>query len=296
MADITASMVKELREITGLGMMECKNALVETKGDLKAAEDLLRIKSGAKANKAASRVAAEGVVAVFISPDAKSGAMVEVNCETDFVAKNDDFLAMAKGVAQLIANGKSADVAALASEKLASGATVEDTRKALVMKLGENMTVRRFQRFNASGKLISYLHPPANKIGVIVDFNGADAQLGKDIAMHIAAIKPICLSKDQVPAETITRERDIAAARAAESGKPADIVTKMVEGSITKFLAEVSLLSQPFVKGDGKETVEKVLAGKASKVHAFTMFVVGEGIEKVTTDFAAEVAAMSKKD
>jgi elongation factor Ts len=222
--------------------------------------------------------------------------MVEVNCETDFVAKNDDFLAMAKGVAQLIAQGKSADVAALANEKLASGATVEDTRKALVMKLGENMTVRRFQRFNAEGKIISYLHPPANKIGVIVDYTGADAQLGKDIAMHIAAIKPICLSKEQVPAETIARERDIAAARAAESGKPADIVTKMVDGSIAKFLAEVSLLSQPFVKGDGKETVEKVLAGKASKVHAFTMFVVGEGIEKVTTDFAAEVAAMSKKD
>jgi elongation factor Ts len=296
MADISASMVKELRETTGLGMMECKNALVETKGDMKAAEDLLRIKSGAKANKAAGRVAAEGVVAVFIAPDAKSGAMVEVNCETDFVAKNDDFLAMAKGVAQLIAQGKSADVAALANEKLPSGSSVEDTRKALVMKLGENMTVRRFQRFSAEGKIISYLHPPANKIGVVVDFTGADAQLGKDIAMHIAAIKPICLSKEQVPAETIARERDIAAARAAESGKPADIVTKMVDGSIAKFLAEVSLLSQPFVKGDGKETVEKVLAGKASKVHAFTMFVVGEGIEKVTTDFAAEVAAMSKKD
>ncbi|MGB8338777.1 MAG: translation elongation factor Ts [Burkholderiales bacterium] len=295
MADISASMVKELRETTGLGMMECKNALVETKGDMKAAEDLLRIKSGAKANKAASRVAAEGVVAVFIAPDAKSGAMVEVNCETDFVAKNEEFLALAKGAAQLIANGQAADIAALSNEKLGSG-TVEDTRKALVMKLGENMTVRRFQRFKAQGKLIAYLHPPANKIGVVVDFTGADAQLGKDIAMHIAAIKPICLSKDQVPAEASARERDIAAARAAESGKPANIVEKMVEGSIAKYLAEVSLMSQPFVKGDGKESVEKVLAGKSSKVHGFTMFVVGEGIEKVATDFAAEVAAMSKKD
>ncbi len=294
MADITASMVKELREATGLGMMECKNALVETKGDMKAAEDLLRIKSGAKANKAASRVAAEGVVAVFIAPDAKSGAMVEVNCETDFVAKSDEFLALAKGAAQLIATGKAADVAALANEKLGAS-TVEDTRKALVMKLGENMNVRRFTRFNTAGKLIAYLHPPANKIGVIVDYTGADEQLGKDIAMHIAAIKPICLSKDQVPAETIQRERDIATARAAESGKPADIVAKMVEGSIRKYLEEVSLLSQPFVKGDGKESVEKVLAAKSAKVNAFTMYVVGEGIQKPPDDFAGEVAAMTKK-
>jgi elongation factor Ts len=291
MAEITASMVKELRERTGLGMMECKKALTETNGDMTAAEDMLRIKSGAKAGKAASRVAAEGVVACHIASNGKVGALVEVNCETDFVAKNEDFIGFAKAVAQVAAEQNPADVAALASMKLASGDTVEEARQQVVMKLGENTTVRRFVRFQTEGQLAAYLH--GTKIGVLVDFAGGDETLGKDIAMHIAASKPVCVSKEQVPADLLAKEREIYTAQAAESGKPANIVEKMVEGRITKYLAEITLLGQPFVK-DPDQTVEKLLASKGAKVNAFQMFVVGEGIEKKSTDFVAEVMAAGK--
>ena len=288
MADITASMVKELREQTGLGMMECKKALAESDGDLKKAEDLLRIKSGAKATKAAGRIAAEGMIGSFISVDGKLGALVEVNCETDFVAKNDDFSAFAKEAAKLVAEHKPADVAALSNLKLASGQAVEEARKALVMKLGENMTLRRMVRFETAGRLSVYLH--GTKIGVMMDVQGGDEQLGKDLAMHVAASKPICVSKEQVSSELLAKEREIYTAQAAESGKPANIVEKMVDGRVMKYLAEVTLLGQPFVKNPD-ETVEKLLAAKNAKVNAFQMFIVGEGIEKKVIDFAAEVAA-----
>jgi elongation factor Ts len=291
MAEITAGMVKELRELTGLGMMECKKALTEAAGDMKKAEDLLRIKSGAKASKAAGRVAAEGVIGSYITPDGKTGALVEVNSETDFVAKNDDFIQLAKDAAKLVAENDPADIEALSKLKLASGQTVEEARQALIMKLGENMTLRRIARFATSGKLSVYLH--GNKIGVMVDLNGGDETLGKDIAMHVAASKPIAVSKEQVPAENIEREREIAKARALESGKPANIVDKIVEGSVAKFLAEMTLLGQPFVKNPD-ETVEKLLKSKGASVNTFTMFIVGEGIEKKVVDYAAEVAAAAK--
>lgn len=291
MAEITAGMVKELRELTGLGMMECKKALTETAGDMKAAEELLRIKSGAKANKAASRVAAEGIVGSFISADGHTGALVEINCETDFVSKNEDFMAFAKAVAQLVAEQNIQDIDALSAAKLPSGQTVEETRQALIMKLGENITLRRLVRAETSGKLTTYLH--GTRIGVMVDSTGGDEQLGKDIAMHIAASKPVCVSKDQVPSELLENERKIFSAQAAESGKPADIIAKMVEGRIAKYLAEVTLMGQPFVK-DPDQTVEKLLASKKASVSAFTMYVVGEGIEKKVVDYAAEVAAAAK--
>ena len=291
MAEITAGMVKELRELTGLGMMECKKALTEAAGDMKKAEDLLRIKSGAKASKAAGRVAAEGVIGSYITPDGKIGALVEVNSETDFVAKNDDFIQLAKDAAKLVAENDPADIDALSALKLASGQTVEEARQALIMKLGENMTLRRIARFATSGKLSVYLH--GNKIGVMVDLNGGDETLGKDIAMHVAASKPIAVSKEQVPAENIEREREIAKARALESGKPANIIDKIVEGSVAKFLAEMTLLGQPFVKNPD-ETVEKLLKSKGATVNTFTMFIVGEGIEKKVVDYAAEVAAAAK--
>jgi len=291
MAEITAGMVKELREATGLGMMDCKKALAETDGDFKAAEELLRIKSGAKASKAASRVAAEGVVGVFISADGRTGALVEVNCETDFVARNEDLLAFAKNVAHTVAQKNPADVGVLTAGTLPNGENVEEARKALIMKLGENINVRRFVRYSTAGKLAVYLH--GSKIGVLVDINGGNDTLGKDLAMHIAASKPICVSKDQVPQELLDNERKIYTAQAAESGKPANIVEKMVEGRITKYLAEVTLLGQPFVK-DPDTLVEKLLAAQGAKVNAFQMFVVGEGIEKKVEDYAAEVAAAAK--
>jgi elongation factor Ts len=287
MAEISAAMVKQLREMTGLGMMECKKALSETGGEMKAAEDLLRIKSGAKANKAAGRIAAEGAISTFISGDGKTGALVEVNCETDFVAKNEDFAAFGKELARMVAETNPADVDALSSAKLAAGEVVEEKRKAMVMKLGENISVRRFKRFATSNKLAQYLH--GVKIGVMVDYSGDDV-VGKDVAMHIAASKPLTVSRDQVPAETIAREREIYTAQAAESGKPANIVEKMVEGRISKFLAEVTLLGQPFVKNPD-ETVEKMLKEKHASVKDFQMYVVGEGIEKKISDFASEVAA-----
>ena len=291
MAEITASMVKELREATGLGMMDCKKALAETNGDFKAAEELLRIKSGAKASKAASRVAAEGVVGNFISVDGKTGALVEVNCETDFVAKNEDLLAFARNAAQAVAQNNPADVAALTAGKLPDGQNVEEVRKALIMKLGENINVRRFVRYRTAGKLAAYLH--GSKIGVLVDLTGGSDTLGKDLAMHVAASKPICVSREQVPQELLANERKIYTAQAAESGKPANIVEKMVDGRIAKYLAEVTLLGQPFVK-DPDTLVEKLLAAQGAKVNAFQMFVVGEGIEKKVEDYAAEVAAAAK--
>lgn len=291
MADITASMVKELREVTGLGMMECKKALTETSGDMKAAEDLLRIKSGAKASKAAGRVAAEGVIGIFIAPNGKNGSMVEVNCETDFVAKNEEFIKFAENLAELVAVKNLSDVTTLNGAEMSGGETVESFRKALIMKLGENITVRRCVNHVAQGRLASYLH--GSKIGVIVDYTGGDETLGKDLAMHIAASKPMCVSKENVSTDVLARERQIFTAQAAESGKPANIVEKMVEGRIAKYLAEVTLLGQPFVK-DTEQTVEKLLAEKSSKVNDFSIFVVGEGIEKKTEDFAAEVMAQTK--
>jgi len=291
MAEVTAGMVKELREATGLGMMECKKALMETNGDFKAAEEFLRIKSGAKASKAASRVAAEGVVSIFVSTNGKTGALVEVNCETDFMAKNEVFVAFAKDVAQAIVERDPADVTVLAAAKLASGSSVEEVRAALVMKLGENINIRRFVRYNTAGKLAAYLH--GSRIGVLVDYSGGNETLGKDIAMHIAASKPICVSSSQVPQATLDQERKIYTAQAAESGKPANIVEKMVDGRIAKYLAEVTLMGQPFVK-DPDTLVEKFLAKQGAQVQAFQMLVVGERIEKVIVDYAAEVAAAAQ--
>jgi elongation factor Ts len=292
MAEISASMVMELRQRTGLGMMECKKALTEAAGDLAKAEDLLRIKSGAKASKAAGRIASEGVIGLCVAPDAKTGAMVEVNCETDFVARNDDFKAFAAEVAQVVARENPGDVAALGGCKLASGETIEARRVALVQKIGENMSIRRFVRRVAQGALASYVH--GVKIGVLVDLAGGEAQLGRDLAMHIAASKPLAVDQSGVAADVIEHERAIAAARAAESGKPANIVEKMVDGAVAKFLADVTLLAQPFVKGDGKQTVGELAKAAGATVHGFTLYVVGEGIEKKKDDFAAEVAAMAK--
>ena len=288
MAEITAGLVKELREMTGLGMMECKKALSEAGGDLQKAEELLRIKSGAKASKAAGRIAAEGVVGAFVSPDGGLGALVEVNCETDFVAKNEDFLAFANGLAELVAKENPADVTALGALQL-DGDKVEERRQSLVQKIGENISIRRFERLQATSRLSLYLH--GAKIGVIVDCEGAD-EVGKDLAMHIAFGKPRYMTKADVPAELVAREREIAAARAKESGKPAEIVARMVEGGVNKFLGEITLLGQAFVKDD-KQTVEKMLASKKAKVHAYRFLVVGEGIEKKTDDFAAEVRAQA---
>ena len=288
MAEVTAAMVKELREITGLGMMECKKALAETDGDLKKAEDLLRIKSGAKANKAASRVAAEGVIGAYLSTDGKLGALVEVNCETDFVAKNDDFIAFAKGLAETVAKENPADTEALAKLNV-NGENVEAKRQALVQKIGENLSIRRFARIQTDAKLAQYLH--GVKIGVLVEIEGDD-EVGKDLAMHIAFSKPKAMSKNEVDPQEIDRERAVLTARAAESGKPADIAAKMVEGGINKFLADNTLLGQPFVKDD-KLTVEKMLVARKAKLRGYKFFVVGEGIEKKVTDFAAEVAAQA---
>ena len=286
MADITANIVKELRDLTGLGMMECKKALIETGGDLKAAEDLLRIKSGAKASTAANRITAEGTIGVEIAVDRKSGALVEVNCETDFVAKNEDFINFAKNLAQLTATKNLTDTEALSRATLPNGENVEEFRKALIMKLGENISIRRCVRHATQGHLASYLH--GGKIGVIVDYIGNDKVLGKDLAMHIAASKPICISREQVSADLLVRERQIYTAQAVESGKSEDIVAKMVDGRIAKYLAEITLLGQPFVKNPD-QTVEKLLITKSATVNGFTMFSVGEGIEKKSGDFATEV-------
>src|SRR5262245_6101697 len=296
MAEITAGMVRELRDRTDAPMMECKKALVEANGDLAKAEELLRIRLGNKASKAASRTAAEGVVAIHVSKDGRTGAIVEVNCETDFVAKNDDFLKFAAALAELIAGRKPADVAALSALPLGAS-TVEQTRTALVGKIGENLSVRRFERVDAKGRLAQYVHGGA-KIGVVIDVAGGDEQLGRDLAMHIAASKPKGLSRADVPADLVEKERSIAAAKAAESGKPANIVVKMVEGSVQKFIKEVTLLGQPFVRND-KQTVEALLKANGASVSRFVLYIVGEGIEKKSGDFAAEVmeqVSKAKKD
>ena len=288
MPAITASMVAELRAKTDAPMMECKKALTEAEGSLDKAEEILRVKLGNKAGKAASRITAEGVVSAFV--DGATGALVEINCETDFVSKNDSFLAFTKSVAELVAKNNPADVAALSALPLSQdgfGPTVEDVRKGLIGKIGENMSIRRFKRYAGAGKLASYLH--GTRIGVMVEFTG-DEVAAKDVAMHVAAMKPVSLSSAEVPAELIEKERSIATQKAAESGKPAEIVAKMVEGSVQKYLKEVSLLNQAFVKND-KQTVEQMLKAANTTVKGFTLYVVGEGIEKKVDDFAAEVAA-----
>jgi len=295
MAAITAAMVGELRGKTDAPMMECKKALTEADGDMARAEEILRVKLGGKASKASARITAEGVVATYIAGGV--GAIVEVNSETDFVAKNDDFLALAASAAKLVAEKNPADVAALLALPVGDK-TLDEVRAALIGKIGENMSIRRFQRFETSAKLASYLH--GARIGVIVEFDGADEQVGKDVAMHIAAMKPVSLSSDQVPAELIEKERSVAklkaeedAAKAVAEGKPAqsaEILAKRLEGSVQKYLKEVSLLNQAFVKND-KLSVEQMLKAAGTTVKSFTMYVVGEGIEKKQDDFAAEVAA-----
>ena len=291
MAEITAGMVKDLREKTDAPMMECKKALTEANGDLVKAEEILRVRLGNKASKAASRVTAEGVVAINLAQQNQLGAIVEINCETDFVAKNEDFLALARNLAALVAKHNPADVNALSALPL-DGSTVEQVRSALVGRIGENMSIRRFTRIEAKGRLASYVHG-GSKIGVLVDVVGADETLAKDLAMHIAASKPVALAKEEVPAELIAKERDIAAQKAAESGKPANIIEKMVEGSVQKYLKEVTLLGQPFVKNP-EQTVEQLLKSKGASVARFVLYVVGEGIEKKQSDFAAEVAAQTE--
>lgn len=289
MAAITASMVAELRAKTDAPMMECKKALTEAEGDMAKAEELLRVKLGTKAGKAASRVTAEGVVASFV--DGNVGALIEVNSETDFVSKNDSFIAMAKAAAELVAKHNPADVealGALAYEQDGFGPTLEEVRKGLIGKIGENMSFRRFKRF-ADSNLATYLH--GSRIGVVVEFDG-DAAAAKDVAMHVAAMKPVALTSADVPAELIEKERSVAAAKAEESGKPAEIVAKMVDGAVQKYLKEVSLADQVFVKAeDGKQTVGAMLKAKNTAIKSFVLYVVGEGIEKKADDFAAEVAA-----
>ncbi len=292
MADITASMVKELREKTDAPMMECKKALTEADGDMAKAEEILRVKLGNKASKAASRVAAEGIVGIHIAADGKLGAIIEVNCETDFVAKNDDFLAFTKALAELVAKHNPADVAVLSGLTL-NGATVEATRTALVGKIGENLSIRRFVRVDAKGKLAAYIHGGA-KIGVLADVAGGDEQLAKDLAMHIAASKPKALDTTGVSADLLDMERRIAVEKAREAGKPEAMLEKIAEGTVQKYLKEVTLLGQVFVKAeDGKQTIEQLLKQKGAQVAGFTLYVVGEGIEKKVSDFAAEVAAQA---
>ncbi len=290
MAEITASMVKELREKTDAPMMECKRALTEAEGDLARAEEILRVKLGSKASKAAGRVAAEGIVGSHFSADGKLGSMIEVNCETDFVAKNDDFLAFTRNLAELVAKNDPADVAALSAMNLADK-TVEATRTALIGKIGENLSIRRFVRIAAKGRLASYVHGGA-KIGVIVDLVGGDEQLARDLAMHIAASKPKSLDASGVSAELLDTERRIAIEKAREAGKPEAMLEKIAEGTVQKYLKEVTLLGQPFVKDD-KQTVEQLLKSRNASVAGFTLYIVGEGIEKKQSDFAAEVAAQA---
>jgi len=288
MTQITASLVKELRERTGLGMMECKKALSETDGDLVKAEDLMRIKSGSKASKVSGRVAAEGAIAVAISDDMRQGAIVEVNCETDFVGKDESFLKFANDIADIVIKTGESDIAVISEQKLPQGESVEEVRQALIMKLGENISVRRAKKFNAKGALSSYLH--GGRIGVMVDLVNGSSELGKDMAMHIAAVKPVSVSSKDVDPALLEKEREIAKARAVESGKPDNIIEKIIDGSVKKYLSEVTLYGQVFVKDD-KKTVEKLLNETESSVEGFALYVVGEGIEKKVDDFAAEVAA-----
>ncbi len=292
MAEITASMVKELREKTDAPMMECKKALTEAGGDMAKAEEVLRVKLGNKATKAAARIAAEGVVAIHIAADGKVGCILEINSETDFVAKNDDFLKLAADCARLVVESNPADVAALSALPLGEG-TVESTRTALVGKIGENMSLRRFARVEAKGKLSTYIHGGA-KIGVLIDVTGGDETLGRDIAMHIAASKPKALDASGVPADLLDTERRIAIEKAREAGKPEAMLEKIAEGTVQKYLKDVTLLGQVFVKADdGKQTIAELLKQKGAAVAAFQLYIVGEGIEKKTSDFAAEVAAQA---
>ena len=292
MAAITASMVAELRGKTDAPMMECKKALTEADGDLAKAEEILRVKLGNKATKAATRITAEGVVGVSISADGKLGAIIEVNCETDFVAKNDDFLKLTKDCVELVASKNPADVAALSALPLGDG-TVDSARTALVGKIGENMSFRRFARVEAKGKLVSYIHGGA-KIGVLLDLVGGDEQLGKDLAMHIAASKPKALDASGVSADLLDVERRIAIEKARADNKPEAMLEKIAEGTVQKYLKEVTLLAQVFVKAeDGKQTVEQLLKAKSASVAGFTLYIVGEGLEKRSNDFAAEVAAQA---
>ena len=287
MATITAKMVGDLRAATGLGMMECKKALVEADGDFDKAEEILRIKSGAKAGKLAGRTAAEGIVVSSIN--GQVGALVEINCETDFVAKDDSFKGFAQAVADAVVAANPADVAALADA--ASGdTTVEELRKAVIAKLGENITVRRFVRYETADQLVAYMH--GAKIGVMVEFKG-DAEVARQVAMHIAAARPQWVSADEVDPELVAKERHIYEEQAAQEGKPAEIVAKMVEGRVRKYLAEVTLLGQQFVMNPDL-TIEKFLKEKNTSVSAFTAYHVGEGIEKAVVDYAAEVAAAAK--
>jgi elongation factor Ts len=288
---ISAQQVKELRERTGLGMMECKSALTETNGDMSAAEDLLRKKAGAKVEKKAGRTAADGAIGMHVSADRKSAAIVEVNSETDFVAKGDDFIAFATAVAEVVAVKNPADVDALYALPLKSGETIAKTREGLVAKLGENIGVRRFVRYQSTGQIGGYVH--GRKIGVLVELDGGNEGLSKDLAMHVAASRPECVSKEQVPAELVAKEKEIFSEQAKASGKPANIIEKMVEGRIAKFLNEITLLGQPFVK-DPDTTVEKLVQAANAKVVRFARYEVGEGIEKKVADFAAEVMATVK--
>ncbi|MEQ1599125.1 MAG: translation elongation factor Ts [Methylotenera sp.] len=290
MAEITASMVKELRERTDAPMMDCKKALTEANGDMTRGEEILRVRFGNKASKAAGRVAAEGTVGVSISADSKSGAMIEVNSETDFCAKNEDFLKFVGELAGLVATSSAADIAAVGALAM-RGATVEETRAQLVGKIGENITPRRFVKINAKGKLASYIH--GSKIGVLVDLVGGDDTLAKDIAMHIAAAKPKSLDASGISQDLIDAERRVAIEKAKEAGKPEAMLEKIADGTVAKFLKEVTLLSQVFVKDD-KFTIESLLKSKNASVASFTMYVVGEGIEKAVVDYAAEVAAAAK--
>ena len=292
MAEVTANMVKELREKTDAPMMECKKALAEAAGNMDRAEEILRVKLGNKAAKASSRVAAEGMVAIHVDAPGQIGSIVEVNCETDFVAKNEEFQAFVRALAALVTARAPADVTALSALPL-EGAGVEAARIALVGKIGENISIRRFARLQAAGRLLSYVHG-GSKIGVLVDLTGGDDALGKDLAMHIAASKPKSLRADGVPPQEVARERSIAEQKAAESGKPAEIQAKMVEGAVQKYLKEVTLLGQPFVKDD-KLSVEQLLKRNGATVNAFALFVVGEGIDRPPEDFAAEVAAAARR-
>jgi elongation factor Ts len=292
MAEITASMVKELREKTDAPMMECKKALTEAAGDMAKAEEILRVKLGNKATKAATRIAAEGVVAIHIGVDGKVGSIFEINSETDFVAKNDDFIKLATDCARLVAEKAPADVVALSGLPLGDG-TVDSTRTALVGKIGENMSIRRFVRVEAKGRLASYIHG-GSKIGVLVDLVGGDDQLARDIAMHIAASKPKALDASGVPADLLDTERRIAVEKAREAGKPEAMLEMIAEGTVQKYLKDVTLLGQVFVKAeDGKQTVEQLLKARGASVAGFTLYIVGEGIEKKVSDFAAEVAAQA---
>ncbi len=290
MAEITAGMVKDLRERTDAPMMDCKKALTEAEGDMTRAEEILRVRFGNKASKAAGRVAAEGTVGVSISVDGKTGAMIEVNSETDFCAKNEDFLKFVGELAGIVANSNAADIAAVGALAM-RGATVEETRAQLVGKIGENITPRRFVKISAKGKLASYVH--GSKIGVLVDLVGGDDALAKDIAMHIAAAKPKSLDASGIDASLIEAERRVAIEKAKEAGKPEAMLEKIADGTVQKFLKEVTLLSQVFVKDD-KMTIEQLLKSKNASIASFTMYTVGEGIEKAVVDYAAEVAAAAK--